>query len=95
MGKIENIKTKGNRIKIEFQKRIIGYIVAAFGLVAGLAWNEAVKALIDYLFPMSQNGLWAKFIYAVIITLILVVVTIYLTRFIAGEEVAVEAKKDK
>lgn len=95
MSKIEIIKTKGNKIKIEFQKRIIGYIVAAFGLVAGLAWNEAVKALIDYLFPMSQNGLWAKFAYAVLITLVLVIITIYLTKFFAGEEVAKEAKKEK
>jgi len=93
MDKIETIKSKSKNIKNEFQKKIVGYVVAAFGLVAGLAWNEAVKALIDYLFPMSQNGLWAKFIYAVIITLILVVVTIYLTRFIAGEEVTAEAKK--
>jgi hypothetical protein len=95
MSKIEIIKTKGSKIKIEFRKKIVGYIVAAFGLVAGLAWNEAVKALIDYLFPMSQNGLWAKFVYAIIITLILVIVTIYLTRFIAGEEASKEAKKGK
>jgi hypothetical protein len=95
MSKVEIIKTKGDKIKNEFRKKIVGYIVAAFGLVAGLAWNEAVKALIDFLFPMSQNGLWAKFIYAVIITLILVIVTIYLTRFITGEETAAETKKAK
>lgn len=74
------------RIKKEFQGKVIGYILAAFGLVAGLAWNEAVKASIEYFFPMSQNSLLAKFIYAVLITLVLVLVTIYLTRFMAEEE---------
>ena len=95
MSKIETIKSKSQNIKNEFRKKIVGYIVAAFGLVAGLAWNEAVKALIDHLFPMSQNGLWAKFAYAVLITLVLVIITIYLTKFFVGEEVEAETKKGK
>jgi len=86
MSKIETIKSKGGKIKKEFQKKMIGYIVAAFGLVAGLAWNEAIKALIEYFFPMSQSGMLAKFIYAIVITLVLVIVTVYLTRFIAEKE---------
>jgi len=86
MGKIEKIKSSGNNIKEEFQKRITGYIVAAFGLVAGLAWNEAIKASIEYFFPMSRNSLLAKFIYAILITLVLVLITIYLTRLFADKE---------
>jgi hypothetical protein len=81
-------KSKKVKIREEFQKRITGYIVAAFGLVAGLAWNEAIKALIEYFFPMNQNALWVKFVYAILITLVLVIVTLYLTRLFAGEEVA-------
>lgn len=77
------------------QNQTIGYIVAAFGLVAGLAWNEAVKALIEYFFPLSQNSLWAKFIYAIFITLVLVFVTLYLTRFAAEKEVAEEKEEEK
>jgi hypothetical protein len=91
MDKITNIKAKSQSIKKEFQKRIVGYVVAAFGLVAGLAWNEAIRALIDYLFPLSKNSLLAKFSYAVLITLVLVIVTIYLTKIFVGEE----AEKDK
>jgi len=83
---IEKIKSKGEKIKIEFQKKMIGYILAAFGLVAGLAWNEAIKALIEYLFPVSQNGLLAKFIYAILITLFVVLVAAYLSKFFAEEE---------
>jgi len=56
------------------------YIAAALGLVAGLAWNEAIKALIDYVFPLSKNTLIAKFSYAGLITLVVVLITIYLAR---------------
>lgn len=67
--------------KKEIRARTIGYMVAAFGLVAGLAWNEAIKALIDSLFPLSKDSLPAKFIYAIIITIVVVIVSIYLVKF--------------
>jgi len=60
--------------------RTIEYIIIAFGLVAGLAWNEAIKGLIDYLFPVTANSVLAKFIYAIIITVMVVVISIYLIR---------------
>jgi len=83
---IEKIKSGGSKIKKEAQKKMIGYIAAAFGLVAGLAWNEAVKALIEEFLPRSQNHVAAKFIYAFFITLVLVLVTLYLARFTAEDE---------
>lgn len=60
------------------KSQTIGYITAAFSLVAGLAWNEAIKSSIDSIFFLSKDTIWAKFIYAAILTLILVLVTIYL-----------------
>ncbi len=83
-----------NKLRKEFQKRVAGYITAAFGLVAGLAWNEAIKTLINYLFPMSQNTLIAQFIYAIVITVVLVIVTIYIVgRFDGSEEEDESAEK--
>ena len=80
-------KEKSNRgLNDELSKRIMGYILAGFGLVAGLAWNEAIKELIAYLFPMSKDTMLAKFVYAIILTLILVLVTIYLARLFKKEE---------
>ena len=64
----------------EVKEKTVGYIVAALGLVAGLAWNDAVKALIEFFFPTQQNTLLARFIYAGIITMIVVIVTVYLVR---------------
>ena len=47
-------------------------MVTAFGLVAALAWNEAIKALIDQVLPKGQ-GLVPRFIYAVLVTVLVVV----------------------
>jgi hypothetical protein len=69
-----------NKFQEELRKRSFGYITTAFGLVAGLAWNEAIKAFIERFFPMSTGGMIAKFVYAVLITVILVFVSVYILK---------------
>lgn len=54
----------------KFKIQTYGYLLAAFGLVVGLAWNDAVKALIESVFPSSSDGILAKFIYALLVTLL-------------------------
>jgi len=83
---IQKIKERGGEIKKEVKERTLSYIVAALGLVAGLAWNEAIKSLIEVLFPMSKNSIWVKFIYAILITMVIVIVTVYLMRFLGKKE---------
>jgi len=78
--KFEKIKKESEEVKTEIKQRTIGYIIGAFGLVAGLAWNEAIKSLIEYIFPLSRDTLLLKFVYAILITLVLVLVSIYLVR---------------
>jgi len=69
-------------IRQRVREQIIGYIATAFGLVAGLAWNEAIKSLIDTIYPTGKSGsLGAKFIYAIAITIVVVVISTYLLRF--------------
>ncbi len=63
------------KVHDEVREQTVGYIAGALGLVAGLAWNDAIKGLIEYLIPLPGGGLWAKFIYALIITLVVVLVT--------------------
>ena len=58
----------------------IGYIVAALGLVAGLAWNDAVRSLIEHLFPLAAMTVSAKFAYAVLLTLIIALVSLHLVK---------------
>lgn len=67
-------------LKKELLERLGGYVAAAFGLVVGLAWNDAIKSLIDYMFPLSRESLWIKFFYAWTLTLIFVIGTLVLVR---------------
>lgn len=86
-GKIKDALKEERRLRKEVRERTFTYLVAAFGLVAGLAWNEAVKSLIDYFFPLSANTLFAKFVYAIFITLIVVFATVYLEKVLkSGDE---------
>ena len=64
----------------------MGYILAALGLVAGLAWNEAIKALLDTFFSQAGNGVVVKFLYAIVVTVFIVVITVYLLRLTKKEE---------
>jgi len=77
---ISEIARNGQKLELELREKTAGYITAAFGLVAGLAWNDAIKSLIEYWFPLDKNSIAAKFIYAVLITVVLVIVSSYLIR---------------
>lgn len=75
-----NLQEERARIQREVRNRTMGYILAGVGLVVGIAWNDAIKALIEYLFPLSRNTILAKFLYAAILTLFIVVFTTYFSR---------------
>lgn len=77
---IEKLKTEQQKLRGEVFEKISGYLIGAFGLVAGLAWNEAIKALIEYWFPLNGAGIAAKFLYAAILTVILVIFTVYIVK---------------
>jgi len=51
--------------------------LAAFGLVAALAWNEAIQDLFKKYIPEGST-LTARFVYAIVVTLIAVLVTMQL-----------------
>lgn len=59
--------------------KITTLIISAFGLVAALAWNNAIQKLFTVIFG-SQSNLSAELAYALFVTIIAVIVTMYLTR---------------
>ena len=61
---------------------ILGLITTAFAFVAGLAWNEAIQKLIEQ-FVGTGSALTSLFTYAIIVTIIAVIVTVLLARFAA------------
>lgn len=56
---------------------------AALGLVAALAWNDAIKETMTQ-FLGGDDGLGAKYTYAILVTLVAVVVVLTLAK-IAGK----------
>ena len=55
-------------------------ITVALGLVAALAWNTAIQNLFTLLFGKAGSALIGQFVYAIIITLIVIFVTITVGR---------------
>lgn len=82
MADLRKIKEESKLLEREVRDKTFGYILTAFGLVVGLAWNDAIKELISFLFPLGQNSLTARFVYAILLTLVVVVATTYITRYL-------------
>lgn len=66
-------------LRLEVVEKMSSLAAAGLGLVAALAWNDAIQTLFTLLFGQA-SGIVAKFVYAVIITTIVVLVTIRLSR---------------
>lgn len=77
---LRRLGKESKELQREVRRKTMTYIAAALGLVVGLAWNEAIKAVIEYLFPLGQNTIAAKLIYALLMSVILVFVTVYVLR---------------
>ncbi|MFH1316488.1 MAG: DUF5654 family protein [Candidatus Woesearchaeota archaeon] len=71
-------------MKSEITEKFAALITAAFGLIAALAWNDAIKALFQgpcgsegagALCALSSGGPW---VYAIIVTILAVLATIWI-----------------
>ncbi|MEK7075952.1 MAG: DUF5654 family protein [Patescibacteria group bacterium] len=82
----EEFKEKEKRLGKELRIQSIGYIVAALGLVVGLSWNDAIKSLIDHFFSTGGSGIAAKFVYAIAITVLIILLSQFLMRLGRKEE---------
>ena len=60
-------------IKPTYLGTMISLATVAFGLIAAGAWNKFISDLIA-LFLKPGSGVWAEFIYAVIITIVAILV---------------------
>jgi uncharacterized BrkB/YihY/UPF0761 family membrane protein len=55
-------------------------ITVALGLVAALAWNTAIQNLFNMIFGKAGSALIGQFVYALIITLVVIFATIAVSR---------------
>ncbi len=72
-----------NDIKVQVIDKLAALITSAFGLVAALAWNSAIQKIFATVFG-TISELYALILYAVTVTVIAVIVTVYVGR-IAGK----------
>ena len=66
-------------MKAEILDKIAALITAVFGLVAALVWSGAIRAIFEAIFGTADNIL-AMLVYAIVVTIIAVLVTIWIAR---------------
>lgn len=66
-------------LKIEILDKIAALVTAAFGLVAALAWNDAIKTIFKEVFG-EQSTVGPMILYAIVVTIIAVILTIVVAR---------------
>lgn len=81
----EPTKAEKKSLTIEVVKQMLTLATSGFGLVAALAWNsviqEFVNTYIKKLLP-EGSGITSLLIYAVVVTILAVSVTLQLSRFL-------------
>jgi uncharacterized membrane protein len=82
---VEHLKKEVKETKKAFKEKMVTFILAGFGLVASLAWNEAIKSLVDTLLPQKTSALVGKFVYAILITFVVVFISRYLEKISTKE----------
>lgn len=77
---------KDRSFKRELAEQMVSLSTSGFGLVAALAWNEAVQEFVkNYIQPFypAGAGVISKFIYALLITVFAVLITYQLSKLAA------------
>ncbi len=76
---------KEKNLKEQATSEIIRLFTASIGLIAALAWNQVIQELVNnYIKPIfgKQSGLISLLIYAVVVTILAVLVTYFFSRFV-------------
>lgn len=81
---VKDLPKKGVKIVKETTNRVLEKVIFlaanAFGLVAALAWNDAIQSIFKYYFG-EQNSVVAKLLYALLVTAIVVAVMLWLGKW--------------
>lgn len=77
------------KFKVQLLEAMSSLIIAAFGLVAALAWNGAIKAMIETVFK-AEDDLLGMVVYALVVTVLAVAMTMLITRAVKKAKQAVE-----
>ena len=82
-----NVATKkskeSKKLALAVVSKMVTLSTAGLGLVAALSWNNVIKELVDrYVQPLvgGVSGVFSLLIYAILVTIMAVVVTMQLTK---------------
>ena len=66
----------------ELVRQLLTLSTSAFGLAAALAWNETIQQTVkEFIEPsLPGSGILSRFIYAILVTLLGVIITFQLSR---------------
>ena len=76
----------------EIRKQTLTLMTAALAFVAGLVWRDAIMAWLRPILESGDGGAQALTYVAIIVTVVAVVATMILTRFIAPKGPEAEKK---
>lgn len=82
-------KNKQRRIHVEIVRQMLTLATSGFGLVAALAWNSVIQEFVnDYIkrWLPGQSGIISLLVYAVVITVLAVIVTFQLSKVLESLE---------
>jgi hypothetical protein len=82
---METKKQAKQRLDLAVAKQVLTLATSGFGLVAALAWNSTIQEFVNVFikpFLPIGSGLVSLLIYAILVTIIAVVVTLNLSKVI-------------
>jgi len=95
---INKIGTEAKKYQLAVVTQILTLMTNAFGLIAALAWNNVIQELVNnYIRPYigKDSSLISLFIYAIIITVLVVTITLQLSRLKQNLEESLQKKTNR
>jgi hypothetical protein len=95
---MENLSKEARELQLAVLKQMLTLATSGFGLVAALAWNNVIQEFVAmYVKPyLSQgSGIVSLLLYAILVTVLAVAVTVNLSRVTSRLEEKTEKKKVK
>ena len=85
----EKLILEAKELKKQIAAQMLTLTTSGFGLVAALAWNELIQQVVKgYIKPLlgENSGIISQLIYAVIVTVLAVIVTFQLSKFVEKKD---------
>lgn len=81
--KKETKEEQDKSLHVEVVRQMVTLSTSGFGLVAALAWNNVIKEFVDKYVDKwlpQGGGLFSLFLYAIVVTVLAVIVTLQLSK---------------